>query len=293
MPSRRENKRRQRERQEVCERSEAAHCIQEFWRSARSKDRLVTHVSKWQVRPKTPPVAFEPVAPRSCMHGALREKRVQFCATTRVPVSSMDVLRTELTCRICQELVVAPMFASCCDSAAAFGAVCYGCAYKFLQLDKCPEARGSAVRSWSLTCKGTCTFEVSKYIGRSRPITLESHHFSAFVDRLRDSLGDSTCFACAKVFTTTAALRRHLRQKCPNVSVPCLECAFYGPRRKVRKHRVDVHEYVKCPCCGARVQTCLWKAHVEEHKQRLSWTQTTISGNYNVTVCGECYTNAL
>ena len=61
----------------------------------------------------------------------------------------------------------------------------------------------------------------------------------------------------------------------------------------MKQHRIDVHEYVKCPCCGARVQTCHWKAHVEDHSQRLSWSQTTMSGNYNVTVCGKCYTNAL
>ena len=214
-------------------------------------------------------------------------------AARRVPDSTTDVLREEFTCRICQEIVDAPMFASCCDSAAAFGSVCYGCAYKFLQLDKRPEARSGAVRSWSLTCQGLCKFEPSKYVGRSRLITLESHHHSPFVDRLRDGLGESTCFGCAKVFTTTAALRRHLRRECPNVHVPCSECAFYGLRRHVKQHRVDVHEHVKCPCCGARVQTSHWKAHAEEHRERLSWTQTTMSGNYNVTVCGKCYTNEL
>ena len=69
----------------------------------------------------------------------LGPKRV--CRDGWCDVQRADAVVQELTCRICLRVATAPMLASCCPSASAFGAVCFGCMYKYLQLDRPPDAR--------------------------------------------------------------------------------------------------------------------------------------------------------
>ena len=297
MPSRRENKRRMQLRLEHQERQRAASCIQELWRSRKNSSKIVAHVCLWQkVRTSPPPPPYSLPPPRSCLRSAERlrgPKAVRFTHGQRCAAQD-DVFRAAMTCRICQDVADAPMFANCCDNAPAFGAVCFGCYYKFMQLDKVPNLRSAAVRSWSLTCQGTCTynlFDATRTRTRALFLLDVGHVNNLFFDRLRDGLGPSSCFACREVFTTTAALRRHLRRRCKRVHVQCDECTFFGRREEMAQHRLDVHEYVKCPCCSAQVQTSLWKAHAQVHMDQLRWPQTTVSGAYNVSVCGKCVAN--
>lgn len=292
MPSRRENKQRMRRRKEDHDRHRAAYYIQEAWRTRKNSPKIVAHVRLWQkVRSSPPPPPYVLPPLRSCLRNAERSrppKKVNFSQCERSAVDD-DVFRAAMTCRVCLEVVDAPMFADCCDTASAFGAVCFGCYYDFMQLNIHRNFRSPGVRSWSLTCKGTCRHELStkrSFLGDN------GHNINLFIDRLRDGLGPSMCFACREVFPTTAALRRHLRLTCPRVHVECEDCTFFGRREEMRQHRIDVHEHVKCPCCSARVQTSHWKEHAQMHTKELRSPQTTVSGGYCVSVCGECVPRA-
>lgn len=195
-----------------------------------------------------------------------------------------EALASELTCRICGELADAPMLASCCRNASAFGAICFSCMYAFLKLADRPTERvasGNYVRSWSLSCNDNCRFKLFEVT------LLHSAHTSLPVlDRLRDAHGASRCFACKETFATTAALRRHLTESCRLVHTKCSQCDYYGTRAQVQVHTRDLHDRIVCPCCDESVPLAHWALHARRHVRRLSRPQTTASGLWSVTAEG-------
>lgn len=306
MPSRRENKRRMQARQREAEERHAAAVIQDQWRVSRGigtfndAGLVREHVANWQFGRRgalrLSPKASTPRA--SCMRPSPpRVQRVSWGTekTFRGPVEvqaqadKSKVLDAAMQCRICFDLVQAPMFASCCASAPACGSVCFGCVYYFYELHLSPQHRAAVHKgTWSVSCskRNRCR--------RSSSATLQDNQHRAvpFFDIMRDELGSSKCFACNSEFATTAALRRHL-DVCPNICSPCSRegCSFYGTRAECAAHFRDVHDRVTCPCCHESVLLAKWKNHVDKHVAELSIAVETDSREWKVFACGTVVRN--
>ena len=192
-------------------------------------------------------------------------------------------------CRICHDLVHAPMFCNCCATASAYGAVCFSCMYHFLQLNEHPEDRCEKMRSWSPSCTFACAFKL-----RAATLNNTQHAAYPFFDRMRDELGTSTCFACQQTFLTSSALRRHLETECPELvlTCPCVNCNFHDKRCAVSRHFRNEHEVILCPVCSKTIKVGMWKYHVSDHIRELTKKfQVTQSGTWKVTASGLCMRN--
>lgn len=278
MPNRQANKLKAQARQRKALECAAASVIQETLRArARDVKKTQEHIEAWQMFRKKPTV-FESV---------VRESLVRFGENTEFEhpriaqrrIAQSDALEYELRCRICQERATAPMFSSCCPSAAEFGCICFACLHRYLQLDITPAQRRPLTAAWSPSCANTTNCQRIR-----KKITNEfSAHLSfACIDRLRDACGESECFACGAHFETTAALRRHLAKDCLEIQQQCSKCDFYGKRRLIPAHHRDVHEYVACPCCDEMVALSLWPQHAARHVRDLALPRHTVNDRYIV-----------
>lgn len=295
--SRRENRQRMRERQEACRRHAAARTIQELWKLKESAQLLQRHVTIWQKFPRrsVPPVddsAREQRVPPVTLSTSTRHRCVSF--GTNTTHDSPEVLRRQrensnhvlswLECRICGHLADAPMSAACCTSASAFGLVCFGCMYQFLQLHRAPMERDEMVRCWSLSCKWGCHIRLG-----TRSVHDCEHRDSPPIDLLRDQIGGSSrCFACDEVFECTSALRRHIATRCTKLHTGCRKCAFYGTRAAVVVHERREHETLTCPCCATVIRIAEWPEHVRMHRRQLAMRQRSASGIWDVFPDGTC-----
>ena len=308
MPSRRENKRRMQQRQRDAEQRHAAVVIQDSWRVSRGigtfndAGLVHAHVASWQLARRSAS-RFSPEAPpfprASCLKPSpARVQRVSWGtvkafrgpAEMQAQAEKSKALDGAMQCRICFDLVQAPMFASCCPSAPSCGSVCFGCVYHFYELHLPPCQRASVHKgTWSVSCskRNRCR--------RSSSVTLQDNQHKAFpfFDVMRDEMGSSDCFACNSEFATTAALRRHL-EVCPNICAPCPQegCSFYGTRAECTAHFRDVHERLTCPCCHASVLLADWKSHAHKHMADLSIAVVSDSRQWRVFACGTFVRNA-
>lgn len=253
-------------------RSAAASVIQECFRQKRrakfARETLRKHMLHWQKQ------------------NAHKHKTIRWTDPCRSGVNDM---RSHMQCRICQDLVHAPMFCNCCATASSYGPICYSCMYNFLKLNEYPDNRCKRVRSWSPSCTLSCTFNL-----RSATINNTHHAEYPFFDRMRDDLGKSTCFACQQTFVSSSGLRRHLETKCAELvlTCPCVNCNFKGKRSAVSLHFRDEHEVIECPICTETVRVGMWKYHVSDHIRNLTKNlQVTQSGNWKVSASGICIRN--
>lgn len=307
MPSRRENKRRMQARQREAEQQHAAVVIQDHWRVSRSigtfndAGLVHEHVANWQSG-RRGALRLLPEAPTpraSCLKPTPARVRRVFWGTDKTFRGPVEVqaqadkskmIDGAVQCRICFDLVQAPMFASCCPSAPSCGSVCFGCVYYFYELHLPPLERASVHKgTWSVSCskRNRCR--------RSLTVTLQDNQHKAFpfFDIMRDEIGSSKCFACNSELATTAALRRHL-DVCPNICAPCPQegCSFYGTRAECTAHFRDVHERLTCPCCHESVLLAEWKNHAHKHMADLNIAVETDSRRWRVFSCGTVVRNS-